>query len=80
MTKNFLKKDSVFARVCSYDFVSVLFCRTKQMACNLVTWVVLTDQWPYGISYILQMIEECSNINKGGDEIRDEDNLFDIFE
>ena len=33
--------------------------RTKLFAENLVCWIILTDQWPYRISFILQIIEDA---------------------
>jgi len=48
--------------------------RTDKLAWNLVHWIVLTEQWPYRMSYILQVIEDADQRAAGarnGEKIPD---------
>nr|CAB3262168.1 uncharacterized protein LOC100178218 [Phallusia mammillata] len=55
----------------------------EEGARDLVRWVVLTDQWPYRMSYLLQVIEDAdqrSNSGRRSEVILDQQTLLDIYE
>ncbi|XP_078492068.1 uncharacterized protein LOC100180590 [Ciona intestinalis] len=57
--------------------------RNKSFAQDMVFWIVLTDQWPYRVSYLLQVIEDAdqrSNAGRRSEAIEDNMPLLDIYE
>jgi len=56
--------------------------RTKLFAEDLVCWIILTDQWPYRISFILQIIEDADQrylAGKKDQAIHEDMPLFEIY-
>ncbi|XP_076817265.1 uncharacterized protein LOC143462849 isoform X2 [Clavelina lepadiformis] len=53
----------------------------KQLARDFVLWVILTDQWPFRISYLLQVIEDTDQrfIHERCEQIADDAPLLDIY-
>jgi len=57
--------------------------RTREFAEKLVCWIILTDQWPYRVSFILQIIEDADQRSMAGQKsqkIDDHTSLLKIFE
>lgn len=64
-------------------FIGTHFGRHARDAEDLIKWIVAADQWPYRISYILQVVEDLDNRYKAGisETIIDEAcTLFEIYE
>lgn len=63
--------------------VALDIVRTRLMASNLVHWIVLTDQWPFRTSFILQIIEDADQREKAGIEkeaLPEDCSILEIFE
>lgn len=57
--------------------------KNKLFAENLVCWIILTDQWPYRISFILQIIEDADQrylAGKKDQEISEDISLLEIYQ
>uniref|UniRef100_H2YLV4 Uncharacterized protein n=1 Tax=Ciona savignyi TaxID=51511 RepID=H2YLV4_CIOSA len=57
--------------------------RNVKDARDVVGWVVLTDQWPYRVSYLLQVIEDAdqrSNAGRRSETIADDVTLMTIYQ
>nr|XP_002120296.1 uncharacterized protein LOC100178218 [Ciona intestinalis] len=57
--------------------------RNAADAKDIVGWVVLTDQWPYRVSYLLQVIEDAdqrSNAGRRSESIDDDVTLICIYQ
>ena len=50
----------------------------KEFEKEILYWIVLTDQWPFQMSYILFLIEEADQ--KQNAKINDGVSLCDIYE
>ena len=49
---------------------------------DILYWIILTDQWPFRMSYILVIIENADHRKSAGrinEAIEDDVSLFDIF-
>lgn len=66
--------------ICTYMTIAE---RTGSLAADIVRWVILTDQWPYRTSYILQVIEDASQRYNAGlldERIPDYWTILEIWE
>jgi len=66
----------------SEDNYKEIDVRTKLFAENLVCWIILTDQWPYRISFILQIIEDADQrylAGKKDQAIHEDMSLLEIY-
>ena len=56
---------------------------TKALAEEIVYWILLTDQWPFRMCYMLQVIEDADQrefCKKQDEVIEDDVTLLEIFE
>ena len=60
----------------------VLVVKTKQLAADLVVWVVLIDQWPYRMSYLLEVWDDMHErpSTEPEDDADHNDCLIDVYE
>ena len=54
--------------------------KTKQLAADLVTWVVLIEQWPYRMSYLLEVMDHMHELSSTEAENIVNHDLCDIYE
>jgi len=57
--------------------------RNEQLAKDITRWVVLTDLWPYRMSFIMQVIIDADQRQAAGrkaENILDSLTLFQIYE
>ena len=55
----------------------------EQFATEVLYWILLTDQWPFRMSYILEVIEDADQRHAAGmsdEEISDDISLFEIYD
>ena len=56
---------------------------SKEFAKEILYWILLTDQWPFRLSYILEIIEDADQRKKSGkygEAIPDDASLLEIYE
>ena len=56
--------------------------KVKKFAKDMLYWILLTDQWPFRISYMLEVIEDADQRESAGkkkEAICDKTSLLDIY-
>ena len=78
--------DFILVQNCKMYFFSLLALNKKEnreFAKEILCWILLTDQWPFRLSYILEIIEDADQrkqSGKYGEAIPDDASLLEIYE